>query len=157
MTDSAFIHDGYTKRGYIKANPGFHPAIRFVWRPALIQARSEWFAKLAQQTDAKAKDATVARFIASRLVSWDLTDEKGNAVVLDGKTPGQRAEIVLRMEPNLFDRLFAIVASQQPSDIDPDLAERVTHPETISILEALESDKPYPIYVGEEEDKTEKN
>lgn len=148
MSDSNFIHDGYTKSGYIAPAPGFHSGLRFKWRPMLTQLRAECFEKLAKATNGKERDAIYARIMKTRLVTWDARDDKGHVEIT--------AETILKLESNLFLTLWEIVASLRPTDIDPDIANTKTSGEK-DVLDYLESGKPYVAHVIETEEAAEKN
>ena len=111
MLQSDYFHDGYTQRAFIAAVPRLHGTLRFSYRPALIEERSQLH-DAAGQLSSHLFDCHVARFLAQKIVDWDLTDVRRQPV-------GPTAESVLRMQPELFAKLNQIIFGTAPSDIDP--------------------------------------
>lgn len=105
-------NDGYTEQGYIAARPGLHPAVRFRYRPS---TQEEWAALQTEIAGAKKGQGVAlnARYIARKLVAWDLKDDKGDLVP-------RSATQVARLKPALFEVLYGIVIGMIPSDRDPD-------------------------------------
>ena len=96
-----YIHDGYTRRGYINAAKHLHPALRFEYRPMLLQNRSVIFRQIEQAHDPSREETVAARAVASQLKWWDLKDHKGETVAI-------ALDHVLNVEPNLSVKLFQI-------------------------------------------------
>ncbi|ANS03308.1 hypothetical protein [uncultured Mediterranean phage uvDeep-CGR2-KM19-C37] len=109
----AYIHDGYTLKGYIAATPRLHPALRFDYRPMLTQNRSVIYRQIEQTQDARKEESIAAATVRSQLVSWDMVDHEGTSVPLE-------VPHILRSQPMLFQRLFRIVTGSSPSDEDPE-------------------------------------
>ena len=112
LQPTAYLHDGYTCAGYVQERRHLHPAVRFTYRPMLRQNRSVVFKRIRDDSDPKALDVVYARTIAGQIVEWDLTMPDGAPVPLT-------AEHILRLEPNLFDKLFNIVTGISVTDEDP--------------------------------------
>lgn len=129
-----YIHDGYTRSGYIAADPQrAHGAIRFVYRPMLVQNRDTIIAKTRQLTD-EGGTVLAARSIAGQLVSWDLKNEKGEDVPIEYLH-------VLRVQPKLFNRMQAvIVLGTEGGDPDPEVKQ--PGPTTDSLEAALAGASP---------------
>lgn len=132
----AIIGDGYTQNAYIAPAPRHHPALRFRFRPLMVEERSRL---LSENSKLPAKDATrnTARVVAARLESWDATDKKGDSIAVS-------ADSLLRLRPALYDRLLAIVYGIDGSDEDPE-APRSREEKELSLadeLEAVHSDRP---------------
>jgi hypothetical protein len=110
-----YIHDGYTRKGYIAAKPMVHPELRFEYRPVLTPNRS---VILHQMTTLEPDevDRLAAQSMKAHLVWWDLQDHTGKSV--DISVPN-----LLRVEPNLFVRLFEINLGRALSDEDPQWSE----------------------------------
>jgi hypothetical protein len=111
MNSLSYIHDGYTQEGYIADVPRLHGALRFAYRPSLVEERSQ-LADLAARVRSQAYDRYLATFIADKLVSWDLQDCNGADVPI-------AAESILRLQPELFGKLHGVVLGRQASDLDP--------------------------------------
>lgn len=130
-----FIPDGYSEPGYIRANPGSHDELRFVYRPMLVADRAVLLTtagKLAPDLQQR----SYGKAIAARLVSWSVTDSKG--------APVQPSEdVVLRLRPTLFNRLFDVVAGINPNDHDPIAAADAQTVDEQARLDAAIAGKPY--------------
>ncbi len=79
---SAFISDGFTLTGKVEALPGIYDAFTFEYRPALPPAVADYHRRNrgARTTDEEMK--IDAEWAMKYLVSWDLTDGRGNVVPL---------------------------------------------------------------------------
>jgi hypothetical protein len=114
---SAFIDDGYTEKGYIQPLDLVHPAVRFTYRPTLIEERGELRGKIALETKEARREQLTAAALAKHLLSWDVRDKSGNVVPTT-------ANFVLRVKPALFDRLAMIVLfGNEGGDVDPEWTE----------------------------------
>jgi hypothetical protein len=111
MNSVRYYHDGYTESGYIAAVPRLHGALRFAYRPALIEERSQLL-DAAARLKAPLYDRHLAVFVADKLISWDLEDAVGTEVPI-------AAESLLRTQPELFAKLHRIVLGARASDVDP--------------------------------------
>lgn len=112
QNDCAFLHDGYTRKGFIGAVPGLFPEIRFTFRPMLTQDRSVMTDRLTKAKPEMA-DRISAEAVAARISEWDVTDSRGELVPISMAN-------VLRLQPSALGRLFAIVTGTLPTDIDPE-------------------------------------
>jgi len=108
---ASYFHDGYTRPGYIQEQPTLHQSLRFSYRPALVEERSQLLAATGS-AKADAYDRQVAAFLATKLVSWELADESGNDVPVS-------ASSLLRLQSELFLQLYHVVMGWSGSDIDP--------------------------------------
>jgi len=115
MITISFLHDGYTRPGYIQVQERLHGPLRFTFRPALVSERSQ-LAAAAIGMPAVAFDQHVAEFLAGKVLSWDLRDECQGNVKLS-------ADNVLRLHPELFVKLYTIVVGSVASDLDPEWTE----------------------------------
>ena len=111
MSSLSYIHDGYTQDGYIAAVPRLHGALRFAYRPTLVEERSQ-LVDVASRLRAQLYDRHLAAFVADKLISWDLSDGSGVDVPV-------AAESILRLQPELFAKLHRIVLGRAASDVDP--------------------------------------
>ena len=112
-----FIHDGYTRQGYIAERPRLHPALRFSYRPMLTENRYVILHQLDQiDADRKARARLEAETVMAYLVSWNLFGRQDEAI--DVTVPN-----LLRVEPNLFLKLRNIVLGIEVGDEDPEWPE----------------------------------
>lgn len=109
------LNDGYTRPGYIRAFPGFHPAVRLDYRRASLEEQMLWTSKydVGEPAD-RIEFAT--EFIARKLVKWDLKDKNGRLVPLNADSLKDQD----LTDPTLFARLAAIVLGWQLPDKLPD-------------------------------------
>jgi len=130
MERANYFHDGYTQQGFIAAVPLMHGSLRFSYRPALVEERSQ-LSEAAGRLRAHVYDAHVARFAAQKIVAWNLVDANAREVKVS-------AEALLRLQPELFVKLHRIVLGWVPSDVDPawtaEERERVTEEEAEAAL-----------------------
>jgi len=111
-----YIHDGYTRHGYIKAKERLHPALRFEYRPVMVQNRTVAFKRIEQAGDPRREEQIAAKTIQIHLECWDLLDH-------EGKTVPSHVDHILRVEPNLFQKLFGVIMGSLVSDEDPGLGD----------------------------------
>jgi len=109
LTD--YFDDGYTRDGFIAAVPRLHGALRFSYRPVLVEQRGELRAAGAK-LDSRGCTRHVAAFLTSQLVAWSLVDRRGQPVPVE-------ADRLLRIHPELLIKLQNIVLGFVPSDVDP--------------------------------------
>lgn len=121
--------DGYTLDFYFAEVPTLHPAVRGKVRPLLVE---EYGALLAEMKRSAHPNHLLSRVMATRILSWDLKDAKGDSVVVNEKTCS-------RLNSRLFDRLFDYIAGTQPCDLDPEASPQAD--ENRTIVEALLSGK----------------
>lgn len=117
----AIIDDGWTERGYVAEAQGLHPACRFEYRPLLRQEAYQ----ISREIDRAGADQylpILARHLAAKLVSWDLTTRHGDKAPINEQT-------ILRLRPRLFERLVEIVWGREPSDVDPATGRRPDQPD----------------------------
>src|SRR5438046_1370797 len=72
------IHDGHTLEGKIPAR-GHWPEVNFRYRPALPEDVYE-YAYQSNAAPGKGRAKAVIGLLNRQLVSWDVTDEKGESV-----------------------------------------------------------------------------
>ena len=106
------IEDGYTESGYIAAVPQLHPALRFRFRPLLTEERTAFLKSIAN-TDRSQQDKKATALVKDRLQEWDLCGRDGAVVPLT-------ADVIKRLKPRLFERLFGIVLGSDAPDEDPE-------------------------------------
>lgn len=108
------LDDGYTETGTIAGVAGLHPDLTISRRPVLIDERTAYY-QVAEKLTGTALNHHAATLIAGKLRSWDLKDHKGQPVPI---------EIVnaKRVQPKLFDALFAVLIGDKPFDRQPEQA-----------------------------------
>jgi hypothetical protein len=111
MLCANFIADGYTQPGYVQPVERLYKALRFRFRPVLADERSR-LTDGASTATAASYLRQVAALLAEKLVDWDITDPRGNDVEI---SPAN----VLRLQPELLQKLQQIVLGVVPSDLDP--------------------------------------
>jgi hypothetical protein len=124
-----YIHDGYTMHGYITAVPRLHSSLRFTFRPILSQNRAVILRQIASANDPRREESLAAQAIKAQLIDWNLTNHRGEPVPLE-------ASHLLRVQPQLFSRLFRIVMGDEPSDEDPSVSDSVRDRDVESDLAA---------------------
>lgn len=102
----AYIPDGYTERGFIAAEEGKHPELRFEYRPLLHEQVVRIDGESARKNGS---NEPAAKALAEQLVSWDVKDASGGEVKIS-------SESLMRIRPPLFIKLYAIVAGYRASD-----------------------------------------
>jgi len=110
---TGYIPDGYTESGYIAGVPRLFLAVRFEFRPMLVEEKQQ----AAKDGEGGNVRKTMAEWLARKITRWDLQDADGQTLPIDAKT-------ILRLRPKLFDRLFDVVAGNEASDLDPDTGEQ---------------------------------
>jgi hypothetical protein len=107
-----YLTDFCTRPGYVAAAQQLHGPLRFTFRPALTSERSR-LAEVAGEMQPEAFDAHAATFLAGKLVRWDLQGDQGQPIAVSD-------EALLRLQPELFVKLYSVVLGASASDIDPD-------------------------------------
>lgn len=111
MFCASYFDDGYSQSGYIAAVPRLHAVLRFIYRPALIEERSQ-LVDAARKLNGPQYDRQLAKFSAEKILSWDLTDARQQPVPVALAT-------LLRLQPELFVKLHHVVLGWVASDVDP--------------------------------------
>lgn len=106
-----YIADGYTRKGYIEESPRLYPAVRFSYRPMIASERAAVNDRVANAKAAES-EAYAAKAIASHVCDWDLCD-------CEGKSLPVKAEVAMRLQPALSNRLYRIVIGSDAPDQDP--------------------------------------
>jgi hypothetical protein len=123
--------DGYTEAGVIVAVPGLYPRIEIEFRPMLMQERADYF-KGAEQLQGGNLRRFAAGYLKKHLVKWDLRNRKREAVPIT-------VETVMKLKERLFNRLFAIVSTDEAPDIEPDKLPEARDEDAADILRAAET------------------
>src|SRR5436309_10839864 len=103
-----YLADGYTQPGYLKAVPNLYEDLRFTYRPAVIEERSQILAGFST-TKPDAFDRKVAQFLAQKFKTWDVVDPRGQDVEVS-------AAAILRLPPELFQKLWQVVGGFEACD-----------------------------------------
>lgn len=101
---SAFAGDGYDEEKFIRGAPRLYPDVRVTVRVLTQADRDRWIAEV-NATRPEQKSELTTRWMASRIVIWDLPEPP--SVATCGK-----------LVPALYDRLFAIVWGNDGGDED---------------------------------------
>lgn len=109
----AYIPDGYTESGYIRAERGIHPALRFTFRPMLGADKTVIMDLVLDPKKKRDQDRIMAAALKERLVDWDLHDAAGKSVPIS-------TDVIGRLKPRLFTKLFMVVSGSEAGDHDPD-------------------------------------
>lgn len=110
MRELAFIHDTCTLPGYVARSAGLHPALRFQYRPATAEERLR-LALAGENEAAPEFGPRTAALLAQKLVRWELVD--------GSPAPPIGASAILRLQPELFEKIHRIVMGYSASEIDP--------------------------------------
>lgn len=108
-------NDGYTDKGFVKAEAGLHGEFRFTYRPFLVEERGKLLRQVESMPQEK-QDAKGATELKERLVSWSLVNGKAAAVPIS-------LDVIRRLKPALFYKLYSIVLGTMASDLDPEWEE----------------------------------
>lgn len=133
MSNKPFlITDGYTEEAFIKEVPNGIAAIRFEFRPALIEVRAEILERVNKCKDSRQAEQYQAKELADRIVHWNITeidgDDKEVIAPISAKT------ILSFRSSFAFQRMVAIVLyGSEWGDTDPDRT-----PETQNEMDDLE-------------------
>jgi hypothetical protein len=100
MIRANYFHNGYSQGGYLAAAPLMHGSLRFTYRPAMVEERSQ-LSDAARQLKSYLYDRQAALFTARKIELWDLTDEGGREVPISAV------------------KLHRIVMGWIASDVDP--------------------------------------
>jgi hypothetical protein len=117
MLNNISTQDGYTEDGYLSEVPGIHEALRFTYRPMLLEERDVIDGRRGQ-IDAFSFAQLCVKHIKMRLRTWDnkgAPDADGVRQVLP-----LTEENVRTLRPHLSDKLYLIVTGSRASDQDPE-------------------------------------
>lgn len=109
---TGYIPDGYTRWAVVSAVPRLYPRVAFLFRPLLQRDRSIVAAQAMKAGPGKDADIQAA-CVARQIVEWDVSSGDGVVVSV---TP----ETVARVQPELLQRLYAIVLGLDGGDEDVD-------------------------------------
>lgn len=108
----SYIPDGYTENAFLRAVPHIHDDVRFAFRPMLPEERAD-FIERGARLKAKEQTRRAAEVIEHHVHIWDIYDENEKIVPLT-------ADKILRLHPNLFNRLLWVVTGTEPWDEEPE-------------------------------------
>lgn len=115
---AGFIPDGYTIKGYVKASPGLHPAVKFTYRPSICMQNRE---VLAQGLAEDVREQRFKDMVAAQVTEWDIRHPITNEIV-----PITSANVG-RLQPMLRSELVDIIMGSKASDPEPGAAEQPKH------------------------------
>lgn len=121
-----YVTDDCQERGYIAEVPGIHGSIEFEYRP-LLPEEQRGIADAAEKMNAKASTKIMADAMERKILSWDMVDERGAELPVT-------SEIIRRLKPSLFSRMYLVISSMRASDPKPgdeDAADKHKHEVTI--------------------------
>lgn len=128
------ICDGYDERGFVEEERGLHPALRFVYRPMLVEERT----RLLNENDSlkpAQRPRNTAKVLALKIKSWDLKDRKGEPVPV-------AEESILKLRPRLYERVLGIVSGLDACDDDPQATTEEKKESLADELAAAEQGRP---------------
>jgi hypothetical protein len=106
-----YLADGYTQPGFLKGVPNLFEDLRFTFRPAVVEERSQILTGYSS-SKADAFDRKVAQFLAQKIKSWDVVDQYEQDVAVS-------AAAILRLPPELFQKVWQVVGGFEACDTDP--------------------------------------
>lgn len=126
--------DGYTLSAYISARPLLHTAARFTYRPTSVQDRA-LLIDVNRQVDEKRFSTHLSDWIASHIVTWDLTKKAKDGVSIPLEITSQA---VMSLKPQLWLRLVNIVCwGSDGGDPDPEWTDEETMSDAERELQAV--------------------
>ncbi len=152
---TGFYEDGYEEKGYIAAEKNLYPALRFTFRPVLVQERNRHVADNAKLGDPAKGTLNTARLLALKVKGWDLkfpakSKRKGEVVPLN-------PDNILKMQPALYERFWMIVLGLAASDDDPEATIEQQEESLVDQLAAADADKGPSTIGAAREERNEKN
>lgn len=115
MPTTVLIDDGYTRHSTLKGRERMYPDLTFRWRPTTILMRAK-FAGATKQVGMSAErlERMGAEILAKQLLEWSAVNHQGQPAPIN-------ADSVLKLHPDLFNRLYAVVVNMStPPDVDHD-------------------------------------
>jgi len=103
MTNYLLLDDGYTHEACVAEAPGVHAELVFTYRPLIREERALVAEATRQQTNSTSATKLLAETIAAHLTTWTLPHDIS-------------ADAIGQLVPDLFDKLYAILAGTRPSD-----------------------------------------
>ena len=136
---SPFVEDGYTESAYLAGVEQMHPPLRFAFRPASLAEQNSYNRETSRLKDAEL-ERYVSRWMAGRLVSWDL------AQAISPKS-------VAQLKPRLFYRLHGVILGNEAPDADPNWSLAKVEAAEADLEAAAAAGKPLTEYVQERDVK----
>lgn len=110
MNHFLLIDDGYTHEAYLAAVPGVHEALTITFRPMIREERDLAAQATSRQTSGAAATDLLAQAIAAHVTTWS-------------EPQAISAEVIQKLAPELFDKLYATIAGKRPSDPLPEIGQ----------------------------------
>src|SRR5574341_403453 len=121
--------DGYTETAVLHEVRGLYPRVQFRFRPMLIEERVAYY-RVAEKCQGMQLRQLVATYLTAKIQDWDLKDAKGQVLPL-------KPETFVRLKSRLFDRLFAVVSTEEAPDESPDKDQQDAEGEIKDLMEAV--------------------
>lgn len=103
-----YYRDGYTRRVFLKGEPGLYGDVEIEMRPMLVEERDQ-LQSVVQSKPPAVFNAAIRAELAKRIVSWNATDDRGQAVEVNAANVG-------RVPPKLYDRLYWVMTGRDAGD-----------------------------------------
>ncbi len=129
-----FIDTGCTESGFIEGVPRLYPSVAFTFQPMLIDERTAYL-KAGTKLDGLQLRQLAARYLESHLKDWDLRDAKDDVVSITTAN-------LLRLKERLFNRLFAVVSTEEPPDARPEQTPEEAAESLDDLVKATETERP---------------
>lgn len=107
----AFIQDGYTERAYLQSVALLYGPVRFSFRPMLAEDRADYVER-SSRLRPREQTLRAAEVIEHHVLEWDIRDGRDHVVPITSQN-------ILRLHPNLFNRMLWVVTGTEPWDLDP--------------------------------------
>lgn len=112
--DCVYLEDGVVLEGYIKASPLLHGSLWFRYNPTTAVDKAKLNRQMSQAgSDEERKERYAARFVASKLVEWDLETSGGTPVEISEETIAYRLQSAVNL------KLYQIVMGNWATDPIP--------------------------------------
>lgn len=124
------LNDGYTQKGYIQnSDRKLYKAMRFTYRPGLIEERAEIWGNEYRERPLKQSYQMTAVQLEKKILKWDVVDQDGKPVTITTRN-------ILQLPSELFLVLQDVVFGFRPSDVDPQWEEETKKAEQALNLES---------------------
>src|SRR4051794_7716451 len=108
---AAYIGDGMAESAYLKAVPKQFEEVRFTFRPATSEERSEFLDQVSRLPPIE-QERKSAQFLEQKIVTWSIRNRKGDLLPV-------KADVLRKLHPTLFDRMRMVVLGTAVWDDDP--------------------------------------
>lgn len=129
-----YIPDGYTEPFTIIGIPGLYPTVSGTMRPMLQEELVAYYKAIEKASPWQVRQM-VAKLLADHLVTWDVKDDKDQTVPI-------KPAPILRLKDKLFSRLFGVVSTQEPADLQPESTSDELDAAAADLLKAATTEQP---------------